>query len=353
MGAAVTVIVIFLVVLVVLGVIVAGVVRRREGPARVTETATRRGGGPAAAPPPLTLRLGRTRRAFGDRLGAVFGRTGFDDGFWSDLEDGLVASDMGVPAATKLVERVRGCGPEDAGAIRVALADELTALFAEKDRTIRIDARPAVVLVVGVNGTGKTTSIAKLAARLEAEDRRVLLGAADTFRAAADEQLRRWAERVGVAMVGGQSGADPAAVAFDAYHSARARGHDVLIVDTAGRLQTKANLMDELGKIARVLRREAGELDEVLLVIDGTTGQNALAQARVFTEAVGVTGVVLTKLDGTARGGVAVAVEEELGVPVKLIGIGEAIEDLVPFDPEAFVEALLGPDETIVEAGGG
>ncbi len=353
MGAAVTVIVIFLVVLVVLGVVVAGVVRRREGPPPVADAMARAVDAPVATLPPLTSRLGRTRRAFGDRLGAVFGRARFDDGFWSDLEDGLVASDMGVAAAAKLVDRVKERGAGDAGSVRAALAEELTALFAERERALRIAASPAVVLVVGVNGTGKTTSIAKLAARLEREGRSVLLGAADTFRAAADEQLRRWAERVGVAMVGGQSGADPAAVAYDAYHSARARGHDVLIVDTAGRLQTKANLMDELGKIARVLRREAGELDEVLLVIDGTTGQNALTQARVFTEAVGVTGVVLTKLDGTARGGVAVAVEEELGVPVKLIGIGEAIEDLVPFDPAAFVDALLGPGEPMVGAGGG
>ncbi|MFQ5555673.1 MAG: signal recognition particle-docking protein FtsY, partial [Acidimicrobiia bacterium] len=230
----------------------------------------------------------------------------------------------------------------DGEAARRAVRDELTALLGDKDRDLRRTGSPSVVLVVGVNGTGKTTSIAKLAARFQADGERVLLGAADTFRAAADQQLRTWADRLDVDIVGGQSGGDPASVAFDAYHSASAKGSNVVIVDTAGRLQTKANLMAELGKIARVLRREAGDLDEVLLVVDGTAGQNALAQARIFTEAVGVTGLVLTKLDGTARGGVVFAVEEELGIPVKLIGIGEGLGDLVPFEPVAFVDALLG-----------
>ena len=198
------------------------------------------------------------------------------------------------------------------------------------------------MLVVGVNGTGKTTSIAKLASQLRSDGSSVMLGAADTFRAAADEQLRTWADRVGVDIVSGQSGADPASVAFDAYQSASSRGIDVLIVDTAGRLQNKANLMDELSKVARILKREAGELNEVLLVIDGTTGQNAIAQARSFADAVGVTGIVLTKLDGTARGGVAIAMEEELDIPVKYIGVGEGVDDLMPFDPDQFVDALLG-----------
>ncbi len=198
-----------------------------------------------------------------------------------------------------------------------------------------------MIVVVGVNGTGKTTSIAKLANRLKTAGREPLLGAADTFRAAADAQLRTWADRVGVQVVGGQPGADPAAVAFDALQAARARGREAVIVDTAGRLHSKHNLMEELGKVVRVLRREAGEVDEVLLVLDATTGQNGIAQVRQFTEAVGVTGIILTKLDGTARGGVAVAVERELGVPVKFIGVGEGMDDLLPFEPAEFVDALL------------
>jgi fused signal recognition particle receptor len=193
-----------------------------------------------------------------------------------------------------------------------------------------------------VNGSGKTTTIAKLGARLQADGVSVLLGAADTFRAAAAEQLSIWGERLGLDVVSGSPGADPAAVAFDALSAARARHKGVVIVDTAGRLQTKHNLMEELGKVVRVLAREAGAVDEVLLVLDGTTGQNGISQARRFTEVVGVTGLVITKLDGTARGGIAVAVEHELGVPVKFIGVGERVEDLVPFDPDAFVDALLG-----------
>ncbi len=290
----------------------------------------------------LRVRLTKTRRALSDRLSAVLGRSQFDAEFWSDLEDSLVASDMGVTAATKVVEKVRAQGPVDGDEARTMLSSELLELLGDRERVLETAGSPAVMLVVGVNGTGKTTSIAKLAAMLRDGGHGVMLGAADTFRAAADQQLRTWADRVGVDIVGGQAGADPASVAFDAYQSAKARGLDLVIIDTAGRLQTKANLMDELGKIARVLRREAGDIDEVLLVIDGTTGQNALAQARTFTEVVGVTGVVLTKLDGSARGGVAIAVEEELGIPVKFIGIGEGMDDLVPFEPAAFVDALLG-----------
>ena len=301
---------------------------------------------PTAAPPKpegLRVRLGKTRRALGDRLGTVFGRGKLDAEFWTDLEDTLVGADVGVAAATKVVDAVRSGGVEDGDAARVALQEELIHLFDGRDRSLHRSTKPAVILVVGVNGGGKTTSIAKLAAQLRAEGNVVVLGAADTFRAAAaDQQLRTWADRVGVDLVAGQQGADPASVAFDAYQSAKAKGADAVIVDTAGRLQNKANLMDELSKVARVLRREAGELDEVLLVIDGTTGQNAISQARAFTEAVGVTGIVITKLDGTAKGGVAIAVEQELGVPVKYIGVGEGIGDLIPFEPEAFVDALLG-----------
>ena len=291
----------------------------------------------------LRARLGKTRRALAGRLGSVFASDDIGDAFWADLEDTLVAADVGVNAATYVVEAVRRRGPADGEEARTGLTEELVELFSGRDRALRRAGDPSVVLVVGVNGGGKTTSIAKIAAQLQRSGDRVVLGAADTFRAAADAQLRTWADRVGVDIVTGQAGADPASVAFDAYASAKAKGAGVVIVDTAGRLQNKANLMDELSKIARVLRREAGEIGEVLLVIDGTTGQNAIAQAKSFTEAVGVTGIVITKLDGTARGGVAVAVERELGVPVKFIGVGEGVDDLIPFDPEAFVDALLGP----------
>jgi len=199
-----------------------------------------------------------------------------------------------------------------------------------------------VIVVVGVNGSGKTTTIAKLGALLERAGSSALLGAADTFRAAAAEQLAAWADRLGLDIVSGQPGADPAAVAFDALAAGRARGKGVVIVDTAGRLHSEHNLMEELGKVVRVLQREAGRVDEVLLVLDGTSGQNAISQARVFTEVVGVTGIVITKLDGTARGGIAVAVERELGIPVKFIGVGEAVEDLLSFEAAAFIDALLG-----------
>jgi fused signal recognition particle receptor len=338
-----------IIVLVLAAIVVAAivgyvVVRRRRAPE------ARPASPPAAAPeapprpaPRLRERLAGSRTAIGDRLTRIFGRDGIDTEFWAELEDGLVASDLGVAASSELVDRVRRRSPTDADGARAALDEELRDLLAGKDRELSRSATPSVILVVGVNGTGKTTSIAKLAAMLQRAGHRVLLGAADTFRAAADEQLRLWADRVGVEVVGGQAGADPAAVAFDAYQSAKARGHDTLIVDTAGRLQNKANLMDELSKIARVLRREAGEIDEVLLVLDATTGQNALSQATTFTAAVGVSGIVLTKLDGTARGGVVVAVEEELGIPVKYVGLGEGLDDLVPFEPAAFVDALLGP----------
>lgn len=336
----VLVLVISLLVLVIVGIVVWRFRTRGSGgePSR-TAAAPR----PAASSPAgLRMRLAKTRRALSDRLGSVLGRGRFDDEFWSDLEDALLAADMGVAATTLVVEEVRKRAPADADTARAALNEELCRLLDGRDRELHHTTSPSVLLVVGVNGTGKTTSIAKLAALLQDRGRSVLLGAADTFRAAADEQLRTWAERVGVDIVGGQAGADPASVAYDAYQSAKAKGCDVVIIDTAGRLQTKANLMDELGKIARVLRREAGEIDEVLLVIDGTTGQNALAQAKTFADVVGVTGVVLTKLDGSARGGVAIAVEEDLGIPVKFIGIGEGMSDMVPFESAEFVDALVG-----------
>jgi fused signal recognition particle receptor len=334
----VTTAIVVAVVLVALAALVVAVVvvRRRPGPA----PDVRRDDAPAPVATGVGAGLAPTRKALGARLGSLF-RRDLDESFWSGLEEALVSADVGVAAAVAVVERVRGDRPADAAAARAALRAELIAAFEGRDRSLRLTGDPSVIVVVGVNGSGKTTTIAKLGARLAAQGGAPLLGAADTFRAAAAEQLGTWADRLGLDLVSGQAGADPASVAFDAYSAARARGRGVVIVDTAGRLHSKRNLMDELGKVVRVLEREAGEVGEVLLVLDGTTGQNGIAQARAFTEAVGVTGVAVTKLDGTARGGVAIAVETELGIPVKLIGVGERVEDLIPFDPEAFVDALL------------
>ncbi|NOY54772.1 MAG: signal recognition particle-docking protein FtsY [Actinobacteria bacterium] len=300
-----------------------------------------RDGEDIALQPILADRLEKTRTALGGRLHRIFGSGRLDDRFWDELEEALIAADVGVLATGEIIARVREQHPSGPQEAKGVLCAELISEFGDRPRDLHLSGAPSVVIVVGVNGTGKTTSIAKLAAYLVAEGRSPLLGAADTFRAAASVQLRTWAERVGVEIVSSQEGADPAAVAFDAYEAARARGHDVLIVDTAGRLHSKHNLMQELGKIVRVLGRAAGEVDEVLLAIDATSGQNALVQARTFTEVVGVTGVVLTKLDGTARGGVAVAIERELDLPVKFIGVGEGVHDLIPFVPAEFVDAML------------
>jgi fused signal recognition particle receptor len=286
-------------------------------------------------------RLVKSRAAIGESLRAVFRRSAVDDQFWLSMEDALIGADVGVSASTSIVERVRKARPADPAEARSLLAHELTSIFTGADRGLSVDGDPAVVLVVGVNGSGKTTSIAKLAGRLMAEGKRPLLAAADTFRAAADAQLRTWAERVGVPVVAGKEGSDPAAVAFDGLTAAKARGNDVLIVDTAGRLHSKQNLMAELAKIRRVLEREGGKICESLLVLDATSGQNGIAQVREFGQAIGLTGIILAKLDGTARGGIVVAVEQELGVPVKLIGVGEGVEDLMPFDPHTFVAELL------------
>lgn len=272
----------------------------------------------------------------------MFGRGALDAGFWDELEEVLIGADVGLVAANRIVSRIRTSDPGDALTARRLLDREVRAVLTGRDRALRLTGRPAVVLVVGANGTGKTTSIAKLAAWLTGQGRAILLGAADTFRAAADAQIRVWAERAEVEVVGGREGADPAAVAFDAYSAARARGKDVVIIDTAGRLQSKRDLMEELGKVRRVLEREAGVIDEVLLVLDAVAGQNALAQARRFAEVAGVSGIVLSKLDGTAKGGIVVAIEEELGIPVKFVGVGEGMDDLVPFDPDSFVDAILG-----------
>ena len=329
------------VVVAVIGLVMAQ--RRTKGPeplgtrTRPAPPTTR-----AAVPGSLRSRLGKTRHGLADRVSALVGRGQLDATFWADLEDTLIAADLGVATAADLVDTVRTARPEDGTEARARLQRALVEVLADRERGLNRSSKPSVVLVVGVNGTGKTTSIAKLAALLQSEGASVLLGAGDTFRAAAVEQLRTWGARAGVDVVGGTEGGDPASVAFDAYRTAREDGVDTVIVDTAGRLHSKKNLMAELGKVAKVLRREAGAIDEVLLVIDGTTGQNAIEQARIFTEAVGVTGIIVTKLDGTARGGMAVAVERELGVPVKFIGVGEGMGDLIHFEPDAFVDALLG-----------
>jgi fused signal recognition particle receptor len=298
-------------------------------------------------------RLGRSRAAITRGLSGLLDRGADDDAAWEELEEALIAADVGVATTTELVERLRTRARAEraAGAeLRALLRAELLDAVASADRSLALDLleeheRPGIVLVVGVNGTGKTTTVGKLALALAEEGKQAVLVAADTFRAAATEQLVIWGERVGAQVVRHQQGADPAAVAFDGLASARARGADVVLVDTAGRLHTKANLMEELRKLRRVLEREGGHISEVLLVLDATTGQNGLAQAREFTGAVGVTGVVLTKLDGTARGGIVVAVQRDLGIPVKLVGLGEGAHDLAPFDPEAFVDALLADDQ--------
>jgi fused signal recognition particle receptor len=293
--------------------------------------------------------LSRSRRAMAQQLAGVMFNPA-DDAVWERLEEALLLSDCGVPATVAVIERLEA----EADAGRLTTADELStrlqAIIAElmtpdADPRIDITAHPAVLLVSGVNGTGKTTSIGKIAWHLREAGRTCVIGAADTFRAAAGEQLETWATRAEADFVSSQSGADPAAVAFDAVSAAEARGRDVVIVDTAGRLHTQGHLMEELRKIHRVIaQRIPGAPHEVLLTIDATTGQNGLQQARLFAEAVDVTGIVLTKLDGTAKGGIALAIAHELGIPVKLIGIGEGIEDLRPFDPADFARALFAAD---------
>jgi fused signal recognition particle receptor len=298
----------------------------------------------------LRGRLARSQSTLGVGLLALLSRPTIDAATWDEIEETLLVSDLGVAPTAQLVERLRqrarSDGASDPGAVKAMLREELLALTDPAlDRSLNTargaQGQPAVVLVVGVNGTGKTTTTGKLARVLVADGRTVLLGAADTFRAAAAEQLQTWGERVGVPTVRGAEGADPASVAFQAVQAGVDTGIEVVLVDTAGRLHTKTGLMDELGKVKRVIEKLA-PLSEVLLVLDATTGQNGLTQARVFAEAVDVTGIVLTKLDGTAKGGIVVAVQRELGVPVKLVGLGEGADDLAPFDPAAFVDALLG-----------
>ena len=297
----------------------------------------------------LRARLARSNTAIGRGLLALLSRGGLDEEAWEDVEDTLLQADLGVEATTELVDRLRtqvavdGVTSEDQA--RSILRTELLALVdPSMDRSIassRVDLRPAVIMVVGVNGTGKTTTVGKLARVMVAEDKDVILGAADTFRAAAADQLETWGARVGVPTVrSDKEGADPAAVAFDAVKAGVEMEADVVIVDTAGRLHNKVGLMDELGKVKRVIEKQS-PVDEVLLVLDATTGQNGMRQAEVFADVVGITGIVLTKLDGTAKGGIVVAVQRKLGVPVKLVGLGEGPDDLAPFDPEAFVDAIL------------
>ena len=296
----------------------------------------------------LRARLAGSQGGLGRGLLALLSRDRLDEDTWESIEDTLLTADIGVAPTQQVVEnlrtRMRVEGGQ-AGEPRAVLRDELLHLVdPSMDRRLQVsgaDGSPGVVLVVGVNGSGKTTTVGKIARILVAEERSVVLGAADTFRAAAVEQLATWAERVGVEVVRGPEGGDPASVAFEAVKEGVDRGVDTVIVDTAGRLQNKAGLMDELGKVKRVIEKQA-PVTEVLLVLDATTGQNGLIQARVFSEVVDVTGIVLTKLDGSAKGGIVMAVQRELGVPVKLVGLGEGPDDLAPFDAGAFVDALLG-----------
>jgi fused signal recognition particle receptor len=267
-----------------------------------------------------------------------------DEASWERVEEALLQADVGVPATVELVRRLEQREPGSESELLGGLEEEIAELVsADADGRLAIGAAPSVVLVVGVNGTGKTTTIGKLAHRLREHRRTVIVAAADTFRAAADEQLEIWAQRAGADFVGAERGADPAAVAYDAIEAAQARGRDVVIVDTAGRLHTQTNLMEELAKIRRVIAtRLDGAPHETLLVVDATTGQNGLQQARLFGEAVDVSGVALTKLDGSAKGGIAVAIAHELGLPVKLVGVGESLDDLQPFDAREFARALVG-----------
>ena len=276
-----------------------------------------------------------------ERLESVWSRASGSASPWEEMEEELIATDMGVKAARRIVNVVRDTGLSGADEIRPVVRAELNGILAGYDRDIHLIGTPSIVVLVGVNGSGKTTTVAKLASRLLAAGRWPLIGGADTFRPAADTQLRVWTDRLAVPLVSGARGADPASVAYDALQAARARGADVLIVDTAGRLHTSHNLMEELAKVVRVLGRDGDRVSEVLLVMDATTGQSGLAQARRFAE-VGVTGVVLTKLDGTAKGGIVLAIEDELSLPVKFVGVGEGSGDLLPFDGPAFVDALVG-----------
>ncbi|MBB5076828.1 signal recognition particle-docking protein FtsY [Nonomuraea endophytica] len=299
----------------------------------------------------LRSRLARSQSAFGRGLLELLSRDRLDDEVWDEIEESLITADVGVAPTQMMVEelktKVKVLGSRTPQEVRGLLREQLLAqVNPDLDRTLHVakhGERPAVVLVVGVNGTGKTTTTGKLARSLVGDGKKVVLGAADTFRAAAADQLQTWGDRVGAEVVRGPEGGDPASVAFDATAKGMAEKADVVIVDTAGRLHTKTGLMDELGKVKRVIEKKA-TVDEVLLVLDATTGQNGMRQAQVFAEVVNITGIALTKLDGTAKGGIVISVQRELGVPVKLVGLGEGSDDLAPFDPEVFVDAILGDD---------
>ncbi|MFZ4485427.1 MAG: signal recognition particle-docking protein FtsY [Candidatus Nanopelagicales bacterium] len=296
----------------------------------------------------LRARLARSNTAIGQGLFALLSRDSIDAATWEEIEETLLLADLGVGPTNEIIERLRTAlkvegGSRSADDVREALRAALLSLVdpgLDRELVTLAPGRPAVLMIVGVNGTGKTTTTGKLARLLVAEGRSVVLGAADTFRAAAADQLQTWGDRVGATVVRGPEGGDPAAVAFDAVSAGVRDGADTVVIDTAGRLHTKAGLMDELDKVKRVIEKQSA-VDEVLLVLDATTGQNGLVQARVFAESVSVTGIVLTKLDGTARGGIVIAVQRELGVPVKLVGLGEGPDDLAPFDPIEFVDALV------------
>jgi fused signal recognition particle receptor len=360
-------------VLVALGVVAGAAYRRRtsvvelepppqpkaQAAAPPTEAAEAPSGPPApsevedvlgppevAAPPRFRDRLGKARSLLATRVGSVLARSGIDEDTWEDLEEALISADVGVSTTTSLLDslRTRVKAGEIAGpdALLEALKADLKSIVGRGDRTLHEEPGSANVWIfVGVNGVGKTTTIGKVGMREATEGRSVVMAAGDTFRAAATEQLALWARRVEADLVRGSEGGDPGSVLFDAVQRAVARENDLVLVDTAGRLHTKVNLMEELKKVRRVAERSPAHLTEVLLVLDATTGQNGLVQARQFSEAVGVTGVVLTKLDGTAKGGIAVAVVADLGLPIKLVGLGESASDLVPLDPDEFVEALF------------
>ena len=293
--------------------------------------------------------LTKTRQSLQNTLGGIFaGFHGIDDDFYDDLEESLILADLGVDTAVKAVEQLREKVNmehlKSADEVREALKDILVEMLNVGDTQLKLTTQPSIVLVIGVNGVGKTTSIGKLAARYVNEGKKVMLSAADTFRAAAADQLEIWAKRAGADIVRHGEGADPAAVVFDSISAAKARGSDIIIVDTAGRLHNKANLMNELAKIDRVISRELPDASrETLLVLDATTGQNAVHQAEEFNKAAELTGIILTKLDGTAKGGIVIAISAGLGVPVKLVGVGEGIDDLIDFDRAAFLEAILPP----------
>lgn len=300
----------------------------------------------APVKPSFFDRLTKSRKAFTGFLGGLVGMGVLDDEAWEELEEALIRADIGVSTSMKLLEDVKDSAKEakvEGGAeILPLLKERMRVEIADKDRSLTIDdGETNVWLFVGVNGVGKTTTIGKLGKRLKAEGNTVMMAAGDTFRAAAAEQLTMWAERSDVEIVRGEEGSDPSSVIFDGVQAAKARGCNVVLADTAGRLQNKSNLMDELSKVRRVASKEPGHVSEVLLVIDATTGQNGLQQAKVFAEAVDVTGVVLTKLDGSAKGGIVFAIESELDIPVKLVGLGEGVDDLIDFDPNEFVDALF------------